>query len=130
MIICVQAANEAAPRTGDSGIPRCRGPTIGLGQQDDTGHFQSFEQFECRRIVGAIVDQDDLEVLEALLRQAGKCTLQVLPMVEAGNHYAQQGPAFRPVNRLAEAPRQNGNSRVNTEGETCDTPSPVSSPRA
>lgn len=55
------------------------------------GFLESLEEAQGRRVIRTIVDQNDLEVLEALPSQAIKRAPQIPPMVEAGNDHAQQG---------------------------------------
>ncbi len=127
-VIRIQAADIAPSRTLHASIPRCGWPTIGLAQDRHAGLLESIEEVQCQRVIRTIVDQNYLEVLEALPGQAIERAPQIPPMVEAGNDHTQQG--------LLRIPRSgwSGNlperrSRADIENKMDQVPSLLSQPR-
>nr|WP_193366222.1 hypothetical protein [Pseudomonas aeruginosa] len=127
-VIRIQAADITPPRPRHTGIPRGGWPTIGLAQDRHAGLLESLEEAQGRRVIRTIVDQNDLEVLEALPSQAIKRAPQIPPMVEAGNDHAQQGLLRIPLSGVPGIlPERRG--RTDIEDKMDQVPSLLSQPR-
>ncbi|MCY1373756.1 hypothetical protein D9M71_667070 [compost metagenome] len=117
MIVRIEAADISSARPCNSCIACSRRPAIRLAQQLDSRRFQRIQKLEGTRVIRAIINHNDLEVLKALTCQTRKRPRQVPSMVETGNDHAHQrrvlfpwnaGTEFCPPNRSADAEDADG----------------------